>query len=186
MFSEHTAPSNLPADADNPSVPESKVFRPPGTAGYWDTSAHGQLAQPVPARRIYQAVRHIVWLYNSSEKSEEKNIRAFTDEYDCTEKLAKEYLTAARRVAVPTVPLTITVQDEDSEETGEDVIRDDHWNYADILWNGMQAEKVQRAFEKLDYREQTLLEKRLAICMACGRVSSWKERPTFERLAVMF
>ena len=44
----------------------------------------------------------------------------------------------------------------------------------------------QRAFEKLNYREQTLLEKRLAICMTCGRVSSWKDRPTFEELAVMF
>ena len=53
-------------------------------------------------------------------------------------------------------------------------------SYADILWNGIQAEKVQRAFEKLNYREQTLLEKRLAICMTCGRVSSWKDRPTFE------
>ena len=63
---------------------------------------------------------------------------------------------------------------------------DDTWNYADILWNGIQAEKVQRAFEKLNYREQTLLEKRLAICMACRRVGSWKHRPTFEELAVMF
>ncbi|MBO5169819.1 MAG: hypothetical protein J6B70_03630, partial [Oscillospiraceae bacterium] len=53
-------------------------------------------------------------------------------------------------------------------------------------WNGIQAEKVQRAFEKLNYREQTLLEKRLAICMTCGRVGSWKGRPTFEKLAVMF
>ena len=69
---------------------------------------------------------------------------------------------------------------------GEDVALDDTWNYADILWNGIQAEKVQRAFEKLNYREQTLLEKRLAICMACGRVGSWKHLPTFEELAVMF
>ena len=45
---------------------------------------------------------------------------------------------------------------------------------------------MQQAFEKLNYREQTLLEKRLAICMTCGRVSSWKDRPTFEELAVMF
>ena len=45
---------------------------------------------------------------------------------------------------------------------------------------------MQRAFEKLNYREQTLLEKRLAICMTCGRVGSWKNRPTFEELAVMF
>ncbi len=78
------------------------------------------------------------------------------------------------------------VTDENGEETGEDVALDDSWNYTDILWNGIQAEKVQRAFEKLNYREQTLLEKRLAICMTCGRVSSWKDRPTFEELAVMF
>ena len=78
------------------------------------------------------------------------------------------------------------VTDEDGEETGEDVALDDTWNYTDILWNGIQAEKVQRAFEKLNYREQTLLEKRLAICVTCGCVSSWKGRPTFEELAVMF
>ena len=45
---------------------------------------------------------------------------------------------------------------------------------------------MQNAFEKLDFREQTLLEKRNAICMTCGRVSPWKDRPTFEDLAVMF
>lgn len=28
----------------------------------------------------------------------------------------------------------------DSEETGEDVTRDDSWNYVDILWNGIRAE----------------------------------------------
>ena len=42
------------------------------------------------------------------------------------------------------------VTDEDGEETGEDVALDDTWNYTDILWNGIQAEKVQRAFEKLN------------------------------------
>ncbi len=73
-----------------------------------------------------------------------------------------------------------------ARKIGEDVALDDSWNYTDILWNGIQAEKVQQAFEKLNYREQTLLEKRLAICMTCGRVSSWKDRPTFEELAVMF
>ena len=31
-----------------------------------------------------------------------------------------------------------------------------------------------------------MLEKRLSICMTCGRVGSWKGRPTFEELAVMF
>lgn len=95
----------------------------------------------------------------------------------------KEYLKVVRGIRNQQ-PFYVT--DEDGEETGEDVALDDTWNYTDILWNGIQAEKVQRAFEKLNYREQTLLEKRLAICMTCGRVGSWKGRPTFEELAVMF
>ena len=64
--------------------------------------------------------------------------------------------------------------------------RDDSWNYADILWNGIRADEVQEAFDKLGFKEQTLLEKRNAVCMTCGRVGSWEERPTFEDLAVMF
>ncbi len=53
----------------------------------------------------------------------------------------------------------------------EDVSRSSRWDYAEILWNGIRAEAVREAFEKLNYREQTLLEKRNAICMTCGRVS---------------
>ena len=84
------------------------------------------------------------------------------------------------------VSLYVTAQDEDGEETGEDVTRDDCWDYAAILWNGVQAEAVQAAFEKLTYREQRLLEERNAICMTCGRGSPLSERKSFEELAVMF
>ena len=59
-------------------------------------------------------------------------------------------------------------------------------DYAEILWNGIQAEAVRETFEKLNYREQTLLEKRNAICMTCGRVSAISTRLTFEELAVLF
>ena len=45
---------------------------------------------------------------------------------------------------------------------------------------------MQEAFERLSFREQTLLEKRNAICMTCGRVSDWKKRVGFEDLAVLF
>lgn len=54
------------------------------------------------------------------------------------------------------------MQDEDSEETGEDVTRDDSWNYADILWNGVRADAVQAAFDKLSRKEKFFLEKRNA------------------------
>ena len=84
------------------------------------------------------------------------------------------------------VSLYVTAQDEDGEETGEDVTRDDSWDYTAILWNGIQAEAVRATFEKLTYREQRLLEERNAICMTCGRVSPISERKSFEELAVMF
>ena len=110
-------------------------------------------------------------------------VSEFAKKYNCDLALAEGYLKVVRCIRNQQ-PFYVT--DEDGEETGEDVALDDTWNYTDILWNGIQAEKVQRAFEKLNYREQTLLEKRLAICMTCGRVGSWKNRPTFEELAVMF
>ena len=110
-------------------------------------------------------------------------VSEFAKKYNCDLALAEGYLKVVRGIRNQQ-PFYVT--DEDGEETGEDVALDDSWNYTDILWNGIQAEKVQRAFEKLNYREQTLLEKRLAICMTCGRVGSWKNRPTFEDLAVMF
>ena len=129
----------------------------------------------------YKMLRTMAWLYHNTKDA----IGEFVKKYDCDLALAEEYLKVVRGIRNQQ-PFFVTEQDEDGEETGEDVTRDDSWNYADILWDGIQAEKVRKAFEKLNYREQTLLEKRLAICMPCGRVGSWKDRPTFEELAVMF
>ncbi len=50
----------------------------------------------------------------------------------------------------------------------------------------MEAEKVDKAFDKLSFRDQTLLEKRNAICMRCGRVSDMKTQVSFEKLAELF
>ena len=133
----------------------------------------------------YKAVRGIAWLYNQSGQSEQAAIQKYAQENGCTEKTAAKFLALAKQNR-SRVPFYQTIQDEDSEETGEDVSRDDHWDYAEILWNGIQAEAVREAFEKLNYQEQTLLEKRNAICMTCGRVSPISTRLTFEELAVLF
>ena len=133
----------------------------------------------------YKAVRGIAWLYNQSGQSEQAAIQKYARKNGCTEETAAKFLALAKQNR-SRVPLYQTIQDEDSVETGEDVSRDDHWDYAEILWNGIQAEAVREAFEKLNYREQTLLEKRNAICMTCGRVSPINTRLTFEELAVLF
>ena len=133
----------------------------------------------------YKAVRGIAWLYNQSGQSEQAAIQKYAQKNGCTEETAAKFLALAKQNR-SRVPFYQTVQDEDSEETGEDVSRDDHWDYAEILWDGIQAKAVREAFEKLNYREQTLLEKRNAICMTCGRVSPTSTRKTFEELAVLF
>lgn len=141
----------------------------------------GEEAWSISSLTNYKMLRSMAWLYHNTKDA----VSAFAKKYHCDLALAEEYLRIVRGIRNQQ-PFFITAQDEDGEETGEDVTFDDSWNYADILWNGIQAEKVQRAFEKLNFREQTLLETRLAICMNCGRVGSWKNRPTFEELAIMF
>ena len=141
----------------------------------------GEEQWSVSSLTSYKMLRTMAWLYHNTKDA----IAEFSKKYNCDLALAEEYLKVVRGIRNQQ-PFFVTEQDEDGEETGEDVTRDDSWNYADILWDGIQAEKVRKAFEKLNYREQTLLEKRLAICMTCGRVGSWKDRPTFEELAVMF
>ena len=133
----------------------------------------------------YKAARGIAWLYNNSGKSTKDVIAEYANHQNCTEMTAAEYLALAQ-CNRSRVPFYQTVQDEEGEETGEDVSRDDSWNYADILWNSIRAKAVREAFEKLDYREQTLLEKRNAVCMTCGRVSPLSTRMSFEDLAVQF
>ncbi len=133
----------------------------------------------------YKATRGIAWLRNNSGKSDQEVVAQYAAEQSCSEETANEYLKLASQNR-SRVPFYATIQDDDGEETGEDVTFNDSWNYANILWNSVRAEAVQAAFDKLGYREQTLLEKRNAVCMTCGRVGVWKDRPTFEELAVMF
>ena len=133
----------------------------------------------------YKRVRGIAWLYNETGKSKGEVVSEYAKKEGCSKETAEQYLTMAR-LNRSQVSLYVTAQDEDGEETGEDVTRDDSWDYTAILWNGTQAEAVRAAFEKLSYREQRLLEERNAICMTCGRVSPLPKRKTFEELAVMF
>ena len=135
----------------------------------------------------YRRVRQIGAIYNGSGKSRAEVVSEFAVQsgYKDDSVSADELLTIAQRNR-SIVSLYRTEQDEDREETGEDVTRDDSWNYAEILWNGIQAKAVTAAFEQLSYKEQWYLEKRNAICMTCGRVSPLSAQSTFEDLAVDF
>ena len=144
-------------------------------------------AGPFASLAEYRRVRQIGAIYNGSGKSRAEVVSEFAAQsgYKDDSVSADELLTIAQRNR-SIVFLYRTEQDEDGEETGEDVTRDDSWNYAEILWNGIQAKAVTAAFEQLSYKEQWYLEKRNAICMTCGRVSPLSTQSTFEDLAVDF
>lgn len=133
----------------------------------------------------YKKIRGIAWKYRTSGENAKKTISEYAAEKNCKQETAAEYLNAAKGIR-SRQSFYVSRQDEDSEETGEDVSRDDYWDYAEILWNGIKAEAIQKAFDALDYREQTLLEKRNAICMRCGRVRPMSSRSSFEELATLF
>lgn len=133
----------------------------------------------------YKKIRGIAWKYRTSGENTKKTISEYAAEKNCKQETAAEYLNAAKGIR-SRQSFYVSRQDEDSEETGEDVSQDDHWDYVEILWNGIRAEAIQKAFDALDYREQTLLEKRNAICMRCGRVISMSSRSSFEELATLF
>ena len=141
----------------------------------------GEEQWSVSSLTSYKMLRTMAWLYHNTKDA----VDEFAKKYDCDFALAEEYLKVVRGIRNQQ-PFFVTEQDEDGEETGEDVTCDDSWNYADILWNSIRAKAVQTAFNKLSYREQTLLEKRNAVCMTCGRVAPLSERETFEDLAIMF
>ena len=133
----------------------------------------------------YKKIRGIAWKYRTSGENAKKTISEYAAEKNCKQETAAEYLNAAKGIR-SRQSFYVSRQDEDSEETGEDVSRDDCWDYAEILWNGIKAEAIHKAFDALDYREETLLEKRNTICMRCGRVSPMSSRSSFEELATLF
>ena len=130
----------------------------------------------------YKKVRFAAWMQDTDKK--EDHAEAFAAENNCTLKLAADYLKTAwsfRRKKL----FYISHQDEDDEKTSADVSFE-RFGFTASVWRGMQTEAVRRAYDKLDFREQVLLEKRNAVCMACGHVGPYSERLTFEELAVMF
>ena len=132
----------------------------------------------------YKKTRTAAWLYHNSENMKQA-VERFAQEKECTSESAAQYMQTAQALR-NRQPLYMTGRDEDGKETGEDVTRDDSWNYEEYILGHIRAEAVLLAFGDLDYREQQLLERRSAICVACGRVSPMDTRTSFETLAILF
>lgn len=119
----------------------------------------------------YKAARRMgALMYGSSQR---KTVEEFIKKRGCSK------ATAIRFLKIAQLTLSASSLENDAEASYS-------WDYVDVLWDGIRAEKVREAFAKLSFREQTLLEKRNAVCMTCGRVSPLRERASFEDLAIKF
>ena len=132
----------------------------------------------------YKDARQIMEFYAECNGNAEKTIRLFAEKNQCSEETAAEKLAAAFRQRKRRVPVLLNDESEGWEQ--EDELIPDHWDYVSILWASMEAKAVDKAFDNLSYRDQTLLEKRNAICMRCGRASDMKTQVSFEKLAELF
>lgn len=119
----------------------------------------------------YKAVRQMGALMYGSTQGD--SLREFIKKHGCSEATAKRFLKTAQLV------LNVSSLESDAEASCT-------LDYVSILNGGILAEKVRAVFAKLSFREQTLLEKRCAICMTCGRVAPLSERLSFEELAIAF
>lgn len=119
----------------------------------------------------YKAARRMgALMYGSTQR---EAVEEFIKKRGCSE------ATAIRFLKIAQLMLNSSSLENDAEASYS-------WDYVDVLWDSIRAEKVREAFAKLSYREQTMLEKRSAICMTCGRVSPLSERVSFEDLAIEF
>lgn len=132
----------------------------------------------------YKDARRIMQIFADCQGNTQETIRLFAAQDGCSEKTAAEKLAAAWRQRNRRMPVQINEEGESKEQ--EDELIPDHWDYVGILRAGIKAEKVDKAFDKLSYRDQTLLEQRNAVCMRCGRVSDMKTQASFEKLAELF
>ena len=119
----------------------------------------------------YKAARRMGALMYGSTQSEA--VDEFIKKRGCLEATARRFLKIAQLM------LNSSSLENDAEASYS-------WDYVDVLWDSVRAEKVREAFAKLSFREQTLLEKRNAVCMTCGRVAPLSESASFEDLAIEF
>ena len=119
----------------------------------------------------YKAAWRIGALMYGAEQREA--VEEFIKKRGCSEATARRFLKIAQLM------LSTASLENDVEASYS-------WDYVDVLCDGVLAEKVREAFAKLSFREQTLLEKRNAVCMTCGRVAPLSERVSVVGLAIEF
>ncbi len=131
---------------------------------------------------VYKGVRLMAAVYAQSHENSDSALESFMQRTHCTQETAKQYLKMARGIRARQNEFFIN---EDGEETEDEILIDNSWNYSELIWDGIRSSAIQDAFWKLRHRDQQLLERRNAICMQCRRVGPPSQRQSYEQLSAL-
>jgi hypothetical protein len=131
---------------------------------------------------IYKGVRKIAAIYNACGKDVTKAILQYCADTGCQPQTAVRYLEQAIGIRARQTE-TIVDWEEDDEVIVEDVIPDGTGDLCYALIKAQLTEAVQNAMGKLSWKDQSILNNRLAICIYCGGVRPMKERYSYREIA---
>jgi len=117
----------------------------------------------------YKRARLMGAIYNSCGRIPVEAVKKYCEQTGATEETAWNLLDGARRL-------------ENSSYISFDEPAFVH-NMLGILWNGISSDDIFRAFGRLQYAEQVLLEARQGVCMGCCRVFLDGKHPTYQSLS---
>lgn len=131
---------------------------------------------------VYKGVRLMAAVDAQSHENSDAAFESFMQRTHCTLETAKQYLKLARGIRARQNEFLIN---EDGEETEDEILIDNSWNYSELIWDGIRSSAIQGAFWKPRHRDQQLLERRNAICMQCRRVGHPSQRQSYEQLSAL-
>lgn len=131
---------------------------------------------------VYKGVRLMAAVDAQSHENSDAAFESFMQRTHCTLETAKQYLKLARGIRARQNEFLIN---EDGEETEDEILIDNSWNYSELIWDGIRSSAIQGAFWKPRHRDQQLLERRNAICMQCRRVGHPSQRQSYVQLSAL-
>ena len=135
----------------------------------------------LPSVSIYKKIRTAAWMQNNLENA----LEAFMKKYQCSEEAADRYFREAKCLH-SRKSLYTDEEGDDGGDVMEEVADEEDSDMLEIFWNGIYANAVRKAFDRLTPNEKEYLQRRNAACMKCGCVRHMSTAESFDDLGAHF
>ena len=129
----------------------------------------------------YKKIRTAAWMQNNLENA----VEAFMEKFKCRRKTAERFFQEAN--CLHRRKETILLDDEEEErDILPELAGEEEDDMLEIFWNGIHANAVRKAFDRLTSDEKEYLQRRNALCMECGCARNIKYGESFDDLGAHF